>query len=195
MSAMSPICPCMPHAEVVRLWKAWLDLGRTETYRPRTHVFVQGSLIHHMLLLECGFVKLDSTSRAGRDTLLDLRCAGQWLDYCPQLTGGPETASWDGYRYAFSAIACTACTVYRCDLERFQYVLAHNIEAANLLLGEQAADHRKQVAMLRAMKLLDAQERLQHFLTRILPCALSGRPLKDHEIAALIGVSKQHFVL
>jgi hypothetical protein len=54
------------------------------------------------------------------------------------------------------------------------------------------------------MKLLDAQERLQHILTRILPCSLSARPrgqmttclpLKDHEIASLMGVSKQHFCI
>lgn len=153
---------------------------------------VQGSVVDELFLIERGVVKLTCAGEDGQETILDLRYPGQWVDQCAAVLQ---------ISHLVTATTSTRCGIYRCGFERFQELITSRLEALSLLMRQCASDWCHQAAMLTAMKTLSARERVCQVLTQMFPLLdipakgeIPARlPLKDHEFAALIGVSKQHF--
>jgi CRP-like cAMP-binding protein len=180
-------------AELVRAWKRLLLLDPPSEYTDGSELFAQGSIAREVFLLKSGVVKLTSTQADGGNTILGLRYPGKWVEQCAWVLEVP---------YPVSATTLTRCEIYRFDARRFRNRLDNSVEAFGLLVREQAHDYYDQAEALMRLKTLNARQRVEYFLAEFVPPTSfvdkrnPGRiriPLKDHEIAALIGVSKQHF--
>jgi CRP/FNR family transcriptional regulator len=177
------------------VWKKVLPLEFPSECSERSALFTQGRDAREVFLIESGLVKLSSTQPDGQETILDLRYPGQWVEHYAALLHAP---------YAFTATTLTPCEIYRFDIRRFRSHLEGNLEVARLFMREQAIDYLAQADALIRLKTLTAKKRLEWFLVDLIPRYFrsstpdSGRlhlPLKDYELAELIGVSKQHLSL
>ncbi len=202
-SARPRILPCPPNSrhrtgrqsapELVAEWKRLLSLDCPSEYWAGSELFTQGAAAREMFLLESGLVKITSMRPDGKGAILDLRYPGQWVEQSASILGVP---------YSVSATTVTRCEIYRFDIRRFRSRLANSLEASSLFVYQEAMDLSNQADALLRLKTLDARERLEHFIAELVPPMglMNTRspvrlrlPMKDHELAALIGVSKQHF--
>lgn len=176
-------------------WKKVLPLEYSSECSERSTLFAQGGAAREVFLLESGLVKLSSTQANGRETILGLRSPGQWVEHGAALSHAP---------YAFTATTLTHCELYRFDIGRFRSCLEGSLNVCKLFMREQAIDYSTQSEALIGLKTLTARRRLEHFLADLVPDCFgpsspgSARlrlPLKDYELAELIGVSKQHLSL
>jgi len=75
------------------IWATIAARTRSATYPPRTQLFHQGDPAGHVVVLIEGWVKVTSTSRAGKEALLALRGPGDILGDLAAVDGLPRSAT------------------------------------------------------------------------------------------------------
>jgi CRP-like cAMP-binding protein len=173
-------------------WQRILDLDRPFEYQAGSPLFAQGGNLREVFLLASGMVKLTHTRLDGRETILSLRYPGQWLEpYAPGID----------MIHLLSATTLTRSEIFRLDARHFQAALSQNLQALHLLLSAHALDFYRQAETMAQLKTLSARERFEQLLAQLASSSrMDGHggarirlPLRDHEIASLLGISKQHF--
>ena len=185
----------MPAPDMLSLWKRVFPGSKPSTYSIRSRIFSQGEPIREAFLPESGVVKLLSTDHDGRETITALRYPGELIE---------QTATMFKDIYAVSATTVTCCKLSCFDLKRFKQTLRSDIEATNLLLLQQAIESYRNMETLLDLKTLTVRERIVKFLLQFetgaaVPLDVAIKLdfifpiIREQDIAALLGVTKQHF--
>jgi len=178
-----------------RVLAAWEDLLRPTA--PRTHkqgstLFWQGDSKSEVLLLKQGLVKLNHTLPSGLETLVQIRLPGQFIEWAPHCPGTPTV----------TATAVTKVEVYHISADSFHRKVSGHCSALHLLSEVMRLDLYEALAELIELKTLPTSERMILLLLRVAEAegiSTAGGPvrvhlpLKDHELAALLGISKENF--
>ncbi len=178
-----------------RVLAAWEDLLQSTV--PRTHkqgftLFCQGDSVSEVLLLKQGLVKLNHTLPCGRETLIGIRLPGQFVEWAPHCSGA----------HAVTATAVTELRVYHIRADHFHREVSRHSSALQLLSEVMRLDLYEALAALIEFKTLPTSDRLILLFSRMAEAQgipkVGGPvrihlPLKDHELAALLGISKENF--
>jgi CRP-like cAMP-binding protein len=179
--------------EALEKWKRLIPLASPEMYRPGVELFHEGDAAREVFLVEDGFVLLANDLPTGDEAVLDLRFSGQIVDQC---TSALETP------YPYSARAVTACAVHRIDAASLHARVEQDPQVAGVVFDMLRWDLRSATACIQDLKTRSPKQRLQKFLryiAHVLGVEPVGRelhvpmPLRDEEIASLLGVSSRQF--
>jgi CRP/FNR family transcriptional regulator len=173
-------------------WGPLTSLAPAQQYAPGIELFKQESAPRDVYLIEDGLVKLTYVEQNARDFLVGLRTSG-W-------TVGAASVILDR-TYAFSATTISACRLRRVSADAFLNLLNTNHEFVRYFHQVQSHELYDQVTQLARLKCLSARDKLEQLLSQLIP-VLAPRadenkvrvklPLKQREMAELIGVTPEH---
>lgn len=177
------------------LWTELLQLApeSATSCAAGSYLFHEGDLGSHILLLKNGLIKLTCTLPDGAEAIVALVATGQFIDY----------AFTDHQRRRFaSATAVVKSDVYYIDARRLEKLLATDGRVAQLVVRGIESDLAEALRVILEMKTLTTQQRFGRFLHWLAEVQNVGPiqlplnvpvPLKDREIAQVLGISKENF--
>ena len=161
-------------------------------YPPKVVLFSQGARADEVFYLEHGLVKLMRLQPGGDESIVGLRSAGWFL---------ASAASVLEREYVVTAVAVTACRVARLGADTFRDILTSNRALSWRVHRMHSEEIYDQLGRATDFRLLPARERLERFLATLAPQLQVPAgdpnfrvkiPLKQWEIAQLIGVTPQY---
>lgn len=174
-------------------WQTELERGTaSQSYPPGISLLRQGAPVHEVYVLQSGLVKLLHTAANGRECMLGLRTAGDWL--------GCAAASLDEAA-PFSAATLTACELYRLPLAAYLDWLQTDIEFAWQQHIAQSRELLGQWQQTVDLICVSARQRLEQTLWQLAQTQADGQrqrsvrlqlPLQQQELASLIAVTPSH---
>jgi CRP/FNR family cyclic AMP-dependent transcriptional regulator len=179
--------------ETLEAWKRLVPLEGPRRLDAGIDIFRQGQTAHKIFLLAKGLVVLTSDLPTGDESVLGLRFAGQILDLCTSAMKCP---------YAFSARTMSPCVVYGIDAPSLHERERRDPEVTRMVLDLLRYDLYSAAAFIVDLKTLPPDERLHRFLHfAILAMGLKPiegtfqipMPLRDEQVASLVGVSTRQF--
>lgn len=167
-------------------WPEFRSYPRTE-FRAGTPLFHQGDPSDHVCVLESGLVKLTQACANGRLTIVALRGRASVLGLDAALLGTPR---------AVTAMPVRTAVVVRVPVDEFERRLWASRRLAWYALREQCLDEQRSHARIAAFACLSARERLEAVIAEVTgepgPCDGAPLPLRDWELAQLVGVTPQY---
>jgi CRP-like cAMP-binding protein len=179
--------------EALEGWKRLVPMEEPRRLAAGTDIFREGQAAHKIFLLAEGLVVLTSDLPTGDESVLGLRFAGQILDLCTSAIKRP---------YAFSARTMSPCVIYGIDAPSLHERERRDPEVARMVLDLLRYDLYSAAAFIVDLKTLSPEERLHRFLhfvalaTGLKPIEGTFQipmPLRDEQVASLVGVSTRQF--
>jgi CRP/FNR family transcriptional regulator len=156
-------------------------------------LFQQGFSPYYVYFIERGLVKLSRVEQDGQQVIIGLRSTGWLLGASSVILQNNYTAS---------ATTLTPCHLRRISSEAFLHLLKTDVQFSWHIQQAQSREAYEQVSKITELSCLSARTRLE----RLLWCLISSLgsdhtqsevkievPLKQLEIAQLIGVTAEHF--
>lgn len=181
-----------PPSAAVAPWQMEMQAHTTCIYPPGVPLLRQGTPVQEVYVLRHGVVKLAHTAANGRECILGLRTAGDWL--------GCSAASLDEAA-PFSAVTLTACELYRLPLAAYLDWLQTNIEFAWQQHVAQSRELLGQWQQTVDLICASARQRLEQTLWQLAQAQADGQrqrslrlqlPLQQQELACLLAVTPSH---
>jgi len=177
---------------VVREWIRLLG-GFQQTLSPERVVFCQGDVPQDIFLLSRGLVALKCNVADGREAIVTVRFPGQMLDCCCHELDVP---------YFASAHVVAESTVIRLSVAELRLQTVHNPDARALVDRLAHIDVYNAATSVVALKTASPACRFERFLRHF--AAATGQasdlestgivmPLRDPQLAEIIGLSLRHF--
>jgi len=176
----------------VEEWKKRLRLTDLRRYRPGSEVFA-GTFYDSGFLIERGILALHYLFPDGRETLFMLAYPGEMVNLTALSRAEPMPTA---------VTAVTNCDVYRIEAHRMQTAERDDPEIPKLLnrsLQDQIAKRTKALVELKTLSPAERLERHLCELAHVLGCDIHAKPvrvivpLKDTEMAMLLGLSVRQF--
>jgi CRP/FNR family transcriptional regulator len=167
-------------------------LGVVRTYGPGSELLQQGTPADEIYLIHEGFVKLVWTEQQGRQSIVGLRWRGYLLGVPSAITG--ETCP-------MSAITLVRSVVQRISAQEFLECLRTNADLAWKMHEVHSRELCEQLNSLGELACCSARSRLAKVFKRLVAAgqtqaegkkARVRMPLKQREVAELIGVTPEH---
>jgi len=166
------------------------DLGVVRTYGPGTELLQQGTPADEVYLIREGLVKLVWTEPKGRQGIVGLR----WRGY---LLGVPSAIT--GEKSPMSAVTLVRSVVQRISAQDFLECLHANPPLAWKMQQINSRELCEQLNSLGELSCCSARSRLGRVFRRLVAAGQAdGKrnrvrlPLKQREVAELIGVTPEH---
>jgi CRP-like cAMP-binding protein len=184
---------CIEATRAVEQWKRKLRLTDPRRYRRGSEVFHGGTSYDAGILIERGIMALHYLLPNGRETLFMLAFPGELVN----LTAPPPSKP-----TGTAGTAVTNCDVYRIDVQRIESAEQQDPEIPKMLYRSLQEQVAKRTKALVELKSLSPAERLEHHLcelAKVLGCDVNAKPvrvvvpLKDTEMAMLLGLSDRQF--
>ncbi len=178
--------------ETIRMWKKFLGLGVPRVWAKNERPFLQGTPAVAAFLLERGLVKLWCTLPNGDETIVALRFPGELIEGWACVLQIPRE---------FSATTLTECELHRVEARRLHDLARNGGEAAMLLLRSLSMGFYRTCLDVVDLKTLTARQRLEKLMLQVeqarpgekfSECLPHHVPLRDAEMAALLGVSPEY---
>jgi len=180
--------------ETIRIWAEAFGHPKREALVPGTSLFREGTPPKDVFLLVDGMVLLTCTSPSiDRECTLAVRFPGQLVEPCAHLLGVP---------YSVSAAVLTNSQIFRIPAVTVRKVGGENPQAAALFERSLAADLYDAFGFITQLKESAPADRLIRFV-RLVGSFMgsespSGKlrvsmPLRDHQIAEILGFSPRQF--
>lgn len=179
--------------QMVRTWKALFQGTAPVQYKAGVEVFRQGQEARDVFLVAEGLILLSGDLAGGHDTVLGVRFPGQVIDQCAHELRIP---------YPLSARTLLASSVYQISAVDLRDKATRNRDV--LLLSDRLLrlDLYNAAVFIAELKVSKPAQRLERFV-RLLASA-SGSvhegdvlrvpvPLRDDQLAEMIGCSLRHF--
>jgi CRP/FNR family transcriptional regulator len=167
----------------------WLDVNYT--YPRGVELFLQGQLLQEVLFLVQGVVKLTQSDIDGRESIVGLASAGEWIGTAAVVANR---------RAPVTAVTCSSAVLRRVPSGTFRRRLQYDRELSRQIFEAHATELCRQTTRIGQLCSLSSLQRLQCAL-----CKLSGRnqgsatvgsplrlPLHRWELAEFIGVTPEH---
>lgn len=160
-----------------------------QIYPAGSDIFRQGESVRDVHFVGRGLVKLQHVCPDGREAIVGLRSAGWILGAAESVLGQP---------YTVAARTVTTCEIRRMGIAAFRQLVRQEHGFSWLLHVIHSREIVSQLEQVAAFNCLSAHERLRAFLRQIvevlpvespLPVQV---PLRDWEIAQLVGVTPQY---
>lgn len=194
-SAGRPILACSKPAfdtqAIDALKKAHISFTMV-VYPARTPLFPQGIFTDAVFLVASGLVKLSHTSSDGKEIIVGIRRSGWVLGMAATILNQPQPTG---------AVAVTCCRLLRIPAREIRCLLDAEATFFRYLLELQAQEVHDHLQNLVQLASHPAEYRLVSLLSEFASGANSSRseagrnmriPLKQWEIADLLGVSPEH---
>jgi CRP-like cAMP-binding protein len=168
------------------------DLGVIRTYGPGTELLQQGTPADEIYLIREGLVKLVWTEPKGRQGIVGLRWRGYLLGVPPVITGEKSP---------MSAVTLVRSVMQRISAQEFLACLHANPPLAWKMQQIHSREWCEQLNSLGELACCSARSRLAGVFKRFIAAgqaAADGKrnrvrlPLKQREVAELIGVTPEH---
>lgn len=182
---MSHAQPAFGTQEIQALKKA-CDSFATADYPPKTEVLAQGTLADTVFVVDSGLVKLTHVESSGKEIIVGIRHPGWALGVAAAILHQPQPTS---------AVTVTHCRLLRIPAREIRDRIAADsmfCQYLHKLQAQEVQDHLLNIVEL-------ASHSTQHRLTRLLselassPAESSFQiPLKQWEIAELLGITPEH---
>ncbi|MER7166193.1 Crp/Fnr family transcriptional regulator [Micromonospora sp. NPDC000207] len=164
--------------------------GNKRIYQATTTLFHQGDPSRHAVLIEKGWVKVESTSRRGWLALLAIRGPGDILGELSAVDGHPRMATVTGLTLVEAVVLST---------ERLHECLADRPEIALALVRHVAAALREADGRRVEYGASNGDQRLAALLVELMEKngspvgegVVIDLPLTQHDLAAAVGVSRE----
>ncbi len=171
-------------------WKAPMAVCRE--IPPATTLFFQGNSAHEVLFIEQGLVKLSRMNIDGQEMIIGLRSKGSLLGAAPVIVQEMHTAT---------AITITRCTLRCFPADVFVRLAKTDGDFGWYLQQAHSLEVHQQVSHVAILRCRSARLRFEHWLLQFLsslspqekqPPMRLRLPLKQWEIAQLIGITPEH---
>jgi CRP-like cAMP-binding protein len=168
------------------------DLGVARTYGPGTELLQQGTPADEVYLILDGLVKLVWTEPKGKQGIVGLRSRGYLLGVPPAITGEKSP---------MSAVTLVRSVVQRISAQEFLECLRANPPLAWKVQQIHSRELCEQLNSLGELACCSARSRLARMFKRLIAAgngSADGKrnrvrlPLKQREVAELIGVTPEH---
>jgi len=168
------------------------DLGVVRTYGPGTELLQQGTPADEIYLIREGLVKLVWTEPKGKQGIVGLRWRGYLLGVPPAITGEKSP---------MSAITLVRSVMQRMSAQEFLECLRANPPLAWKMQQIHSRELCEQLNSLGELACCSARSRLARVFKRLIAAgqgASDGKrnrvrlPLKQREVAEIIGVTPEH---
>jgi CRP/FNR family cyclic AMP-dependent transcriptional regulator len=169
-----------------------MDPSKGIRYPPRVEVLQQGRLGTCVFFILSGMMKLVHLDQKGREVILALRGPGWIIGASALILNEPNDAT---------AATVTSCQLVRLNAEEFAKLVKTDLRFSEYLHLLNARDIKDHITHLVDMVCLSALDRLRKFLSEVvndfglLPTSTPGDkivPLKQWEIAELLGITPEH---
>jgi CRP/FNR family transcriptional regulator len=178
--------------KVIDAWKEIDLLTSPNVYPAEIELFQQGTTAQDVYFIKQGIVKLIYLHQDGKKVIIGLK-------YSLSALGASSVIL--GERYPFTAVTMTPCQIYRIRANDFFRLLQNNEELSLFIHKAHSHEIYDQVSHCTELVCCSARQRLEHFLWKL--TWASDRkdvdrefrlrlPLKNSEIAQLIGVTKEY---
>ena len=177
----------------VEQWKRKLNLADPRRYRPGSELFVSGASNDAGYLIARGIVALYYPLPDGRETLFQLAYPGELVNLTSLEPTTPTSTA---------GTAVTNCDVYRIDARSLETAERADPEVRKLFNRSLHAQIARRTKALVEIKGLSPADRLERYLcelaavlgsdTKAKPVRVSV-PLRDTELAMLLGLSERQF--
>jgi CRP/FNR family transcriptional regulator len=172
------------------------DIGITwappNSYPPEVGLFQQGSVAQEVYFIERGLVKLNRVEQDGQQIIVGLRSAGWMMGAAAVILQKTNPVS---------ATTLTRCQLRRLPADVFLHLLKTDVQFSWHIQRSQSREAYEQVGRIGQLTCFSARHRLEQLLWQ-LSAALDvddkdkqvrlDVPLKQWEIAQLIGVTPEH---
>lgn len=173
-------------------WREALGLGEAQPYRSGRSLFSVGAPNHDVFLVDKGIVGLYH-ARGNDEALTMLAYPGHIINL-----SGPELQT----ACPASGVALTACTAHRLSAERLKQPQQYDLRVTYLFQQALQAQIVRRTSALAEILMLSPAERLEQYLCELARVVGEREksdstrfiiPLKDEDLAMLIGVSDRQF--
>lgn len=170
-------------------WRSVVGRRGATSYPAGIELFQQGGTLDSVYFVAHGLVKLTDIQSDGRVTILGMRSRGWIVGAAAAIRRHP---------YPVTATTLTRCQLFRVGVRRFLTCLRRSAGLSWYVHDMHARELHDQLAQEVALRSLTARERLEHFLSTLLPERGSGvapaeirleLPLRLWEVAQIIAVA------
>ena len=172
--------------------KPAVSLVPAQVYPPEVTLFQQGSQAQQVYFIERGLVKLNRIEHDGQQIIVGLRSSGWILGASAVILQKLNPVS---------ATTLTDCHIRQISAEAFRHLLKTDVQFSWHIQHSQSREAHEQVGRIVQLSCMSARNRLEGLLWELISLTsqdTTGKevrievPLKQWEIAQLIGVTPEH---
>jgi CRP/FNR family transcriptional regulator len=169
-----------------------VSLVSSQVYPPDVALFQQGSHSQQVYFIERGLVKLNRVEQDGQQIIIGLRSSGWMLGTSAVILRKLNPVS---------ATTLTSCHIRHISADAFRHLLKTDVQFSWYIQHSQSRETHEQINRIAQLSCLSARHRLEQLLWELTSALAPGDakkdvkievPLKQWEIAQLIGVTPEH---